>query len=146
MSINATTLERCTGRPQCSMASLTLAGKCQFNDCYLVPSGSDSVRSRPHEHQVMSWGELPAGEKFEDTIKCVDDCEDFFDTVNSFLSWMAYLVVPIVTIVIIVGAIQLSLAGDNPEGTKKAKARITQAVVALVFYILLWSFLRWLLP
>lgn len=91
--------------------------------------------------------ELPKGERFEDTIDCPPNDQDcgFLDTVNSFLSWMAFLVVPIVVIVIIVGGIQLSIAGDNPEATKKAKARITQAVVALIFYVLLWSVLHWLI-
>ena len=93
---------------------------------------------------VSGPGPLPPGATFGDVINCTGDC-GFLDTVDNFLKWMSYLVVPIVTIVIIIGAIQLSLAGDNPEGTKKAKTRITQAVVALICYALLWSVLRWLI-
>ena len=93
---------------------------------------------------VSGPGPLPPGATFGDVINCTGDC-GFLDTVDNFLKWMSYLVVPIVTIVIIIGSIQLSLAGDNPEGIKKAKKRITQAVVALVCYALLWSVLRWLI-
>ena len=118
---------------------LAVAG---FNDCNLGVDWDDLSLSG--SEVGINLGE---GERFEEVIDCEsnDNACGFLDTVNSILSWMAYLVVPIVIIVIVVGGVQLSLAGDNPEATKKAKMRITQAVAALVCYILLWSVLRWLI-
>ena len=113
--------------------------------CSLGIAWESSSDSTPTDSSAGPVFSEPDGEKFEDTIECTTDDCGFLATVNSILGWMAYLVVPIVTIVIIVGGVQLSLAGDSPEGTKKAKMRITQGIVALICYILLWSVLRWLI-
>ena len=121
----------------------------------LYPGGASSSgfgSSQPQQTQGPTTDPEPdpasdeasPGEDFGQHICRGDDC-GFLDTVDSFLRWLSFLVVPIVIIVVIVGGIQLSLAGDNPEATKKAKAKITQAIVALVFFILLWGLLKWLI-
>ena len=65
---------------------------------------------------------------------------------DDFLNFMAILVLPLIVIMIIIGGIQYSLAAANPEAIKAARARIYKAVLALVCFIGLWSFLKWLLP
>ena len=127
------------------------AGGFDFNDCTLEVPSTDSDPSTPTNPSPTTdpepdpaSDEASPGEDFGQHICRGDDC-GFLDTVDSFLRWLSFLVVPIVIIVVIVGGIQLSLAGDNPEATKKAKAKITQAIVALVFFILLWGLLKWLI-
>ena len=134
-------------RAEVGIVNALLAGKCQFQE-FTAPLSQPTDPSQPSSPRSIDCDNPGNCPSFQEVIKqCEDDDGScgFLATVNSFLSWMAYLVVPIVTIVIIIGAVQLSLAGDNPEGTKKAKMRITQAIVALVCYALLWSVLRWLI-
>ncbi len=118
-----------------------------FDGCTLeAPSADPNPATQPTQGTQgtqPTQGTSP-GEDFDQHICRGDDC-GFLDTVDSFLRWLSFLVVPIVIIVVIIGGIQLSLAGDNPEATKKAKAKITQAIVALVFFILLWGLLKWLI-
>ncbi len=68
------------------------------------------------------------------------------ESINVILNFLAVLVVPIVIIMIVVGGIQYSMAGNNPEAIKNARARIYKAVLALIVFISLWSFLKWLIP
>lgn len=108
------------------------------NDCYLVGSARVPADADPPSGS-------PGGPGFSAHI-CTGSACGFLETVDNFLRWLSYLVVPLIIIMIIYGGISLSLAGDNPEATRKAKARITQAIVALVCFGLLWGFLKWLIP
>jgi hypothetical protein len=47
---------------------------------------------------------------------------------------------------IIVGGIQYMAAGDNPNAVAAAKQRITNALIALVAFLLTFAFLQWLIP
>jgi hypothetical protein len=53
--------------------------------------------------------------------------------------------------VIVVGSlvwagIQYGMAGPNPQAVAEARKRIRNALIALVFYIFMFSFLQWLVP
>ena len=74
-----------------------------------------------------------------------DNCEAR-QTLESVLNLMAILVMPLVSIMIIIGGIQYAAAGDNSDAINAARARIYKAILALVFFIILWSFLKWLIP
>ena len=52
----------------------------------------------------------------------------------------------VVIIMIIVGGIQYSMAGDNAQAITAAKQRITNALIALVAFIFIFAFLQWLIP
>ncbi len=47
---------------------------------------------------------------------------------------------------IIVGGIQYSAAGGNPQATSKAKEKITNAILSLLVMVFLYPFLQWLVP
>jgi hypothetical protein len=47
---------------------------------------------------------------------------------------------------IIVGGIQYSIAGNNPQATAAAKQRITNALIALFVFLFIFAFLQWLIP
>lgn len=47
---------------------------------------------------------------------------------------------------VIISGIQYSTSGGNPQATAKAKERITQAIIALVASLLLYTFMQWLIP
>lgn len=67
---------------------------------------------------------------------------DIQDLVN-FLSAGVGLVV---VAMIIMGGIQYSAAGDNSQKVTDAKKRITNALLALLAFIFLFSFVQWLIP
>lgn len=91
---------------------------------------------------------------FADTSLPSPTCTDAADpetcqateTIDDILNFLAVLVTPIVVIMIVVGGIQYSMAGGNPEAIKNARTRIFKAILALIVFISLWSFLKWLIP
>jgi hypothetical protein len=47
---------------------------------------------------------------------------------------------------IIIGSIQYIMAGDSADAVSKAKQRITSALMAFVLFLLIFSFLQWIIP
>jgi hypothetical protein len=47
---------------------------------------------------------------------------------------------------LIVGGIQYSFAGDNPQATSAAKNRIINSLLALAAFFLIFAFLQWIIP
>lgn len=52
----------------------------------------------------------------------------------------------IIVIMIIIGGIQYTSAGDNPQTVAAAKQKIRNAILALITFIFMMSFLEWLVP
>lgn len=63
-----------------------------------------------------------------------------------FINGLSAIVGIVIVIMIIVGGIQYSAAGANPQATQAAKGRIMSAVVALLLYIFGFAFLQWVIP
>lgn len=66
--------------------------------------------------------------------------------IQNIVNFLSIGVGIIVITMIIIGGIQYSIAGDNPEATGKAKTRITNALIALVAYLFIYTFLQWIIP
>ena len=66
--------------------------------------------------------------------------------IQSIVNFLSIGVGIIVIAMIITGGIQYSIAGDNPDATSKAKARITNALFALFAYLFIFAFLQWIIP
>lgn len=65
---------------------------------------------------------------------------------NEIVNFLSAGVGIIVSGVIILGGIQYSLAGDNPQALTAARQRIINGLIALLAFIFLFSFLQWLIP
>jgi hypothetical protein len=52
----------------------------------------------------------------------------------------------VITFMIIVGGIQYSTSGANPQAVTAAKNKLFNAIIALLMLIFLYSFLQWLVP
>ena len=74
-----------------------------------------------------------------------DNCEAR-QTIDSVLNLMAILIIPIVSIMVIIGGIQYSMAQNNSDAINAARTRIYKALLALICFVALWSFLKWLIP
>lgn len=59
---------------------------------------------------------------------------------------LSALVGVVVVISIVLAGIQYSTSGTDPSAVSKAKKRITNAIIALLLYIFMFSFLQWLVP
>lgn len=85
-----------------------------------------------------------------DNLVCADNndgyCNFVKDYVNPGIQFLAVTVGIIVTIMIIIGGIQYSAAGGDPNAVAKAKNRIFNAIGALVAFGLLYAFLQYVIP
>jgi len=83
-----------------------------------------------------------------DAAKCIDDTDcNFIDKfINPTIKFLSAGVGVVVTIMIIIGGIQYSSAGSDPQKIAAAKRKIMYAVIALLLYIMLYGILNWLIP
>ncbi len=66
--------------------------------------------------------------------------------INPLITVLTAAVGLIVVIAIIIGAIQYSTARNNPQAIQAAKSRISNALLGLLAFFLLWSFIQYILP
>ena len=89
------------------------------------------------------------GEKqFRDCLAqyAVSEANPIIKRINTIVKFLSGLVAVVITGVIILGGIQYSMAGDKAEAVTAAKKRIYNALIALVVFILMFTFLQWLIP
>ncbi|HEY5267762.1 MAG TPA: hypothetical protein VII94_01355 [Candidatus Saccharimonadales bacterium] len=133
-------------------------------ECYIyetVPSGPDAGRyawvgnqdctadayqnpvAQPMSSQIAgSLGQVQSCSKNGDTANC-----NLFQTyINPLISFLNIAVGLVVVISIVIGGIQYSAAGDNPNAVKAARQRIINALLGLVAYLLLYTFLNFIIP
>lgn len=76
----------------------------------------------------------------------VDPNNPIVKDINLVVNFLSIGVGVVVIAMIIIGGIQYSIAGDNPQAVSAAKQRIINALIALVAYLFIFSFLQWLIP
>jgi len=90
------------------------------------------------------WG---AAAKVDPALTCVkDQCDLVARYVNPTINVLSVSFGLIATISIILGAIQYSASEGDPQRAGAAKNRITNTIIAIVAYLLLYSFLEFLVP
>jgi hypothetical protein len=67
-------------------------------------------------------------------------------TTQLIINTLGIGVAVIVTIVVISGGIQYATAGANPQAVGAAKGKIINAILALLMYVLIYSFIQFLVP
>jgi len=102
-------------------------------------------------------GKVDEADSTEDgSCKVPSDCNEA-DSLNEencalvgrildIINVMAGLVGVIVVLMVVIGGIQYSTAGSDPQKVAGAKKRISNAVIALVAFIFMWAFLQWIVP
>jgi len=63
-----------------------------------------------------------------------------------FINALSGVVGLVIVSMIIVGGIQYSSAGDDPQKVSAAKTKITNALLALLVFIFMFAFLQWVVP
>ncbi|MEX2006678.1 MAG: hypothetical protein WD877_00655 [Candidatus Saccharimonadales bacterium] len=77
--------------------------------------------------------------------KCLEN-NPIVKRINQVVAFLSAGVGIIVIGVIILGGIQYAIAGDNPTAVAAARQRILNGLIALLIFILTFSFLQWLIP
>lgn len=79
-----------------------------------------------------------------DAKQLKDNC--IIKDINSIVNFLSIGIGVIIVIMIIVGGIQYSIAGDNPNAVTAAKQRLINAFIALAAFMLTFALLQWLVP
>ncbi len=107
----------------------------------------DQKDQDPNGDGTISNEEKAAFEKGCDT-ECKDDgygsC--IYKYVNVFINFLTAGVGVVIIIMVIIGGIQYSTSSGDPNATGAAKARIANALIALIAFILMYAVLQWLIP
>lgn len=74
------------------------------------------------------------------------NCEKIYSYVDEAINLLSAVVGIIVVAVIVFSGIQFSTSGGDPQKVASAKTHITNAVIALVAFLLLWAFLNFIIP
>lgn len=90
-----------------------------------------------------SQGNFGADCKAKDVNK--DNCGIVAYIVQA-INFLSAMVGIVIVLVIVIRGIQYTASGDDPQMVSKAKAGIRDAVLALVYFLVLFAFLQWLIP
>jgi hypothetical protein len=80
------------------------------------------------------------------TCSSPTDCNLVIKYLNPFIKLLSIITGTAVVIGIIVGAIQYSASGGDPQKTASAKKHIRNAILGLIAFIFLFAFLKFLAP
>jgi len=88
------------------------------------------------------------GVSINDDDDCIGegDTNPIFEYLGAIVRFLSVGVGVVVTAMIVVGGIQYSTAGGNPQSVEAAKSRIYNAIIALVLYIFMVGILNFLVP
>ncbi len=74
------------------------------------------------------------------------ECNQIIKWLRDGVNFLSAGVIIIVIAMIIIGGIQYSYAGGDPNGVAEAKKKIVNAMIALLAYIFLYAFIQYLIP
>ena len=130
--------------------------------CSLIPSIKTYAAGQPPEQQNTQNTVPDESKRPDETLSgksCnkktrIDQTKSNLDPANCGITGYVLILINVlsatlgvaVTAVIIVAGIQYSASAGNPQATAAAKKRITNAVLALVFFAGMYGFLQWIVP
>lgn len=62
------------------------------------------------------------------------------------IKWLSGLIAAAAAIMIVVSGIQYITSSGNPDATKAAKSRLTNAILGIILFIFMFAILNWLIP
>ncbi len=128
----------------------------QANKCYIANASSISavVEERACTEVEQIFAQNSAGANTTPWAGLTGDCKDADLSKNCgivgylvlFINVLSGIVGVVIVIMIIVGGIQYSSAGDDPQKVSAAKSKIINALLALAVFIFMFAFLQWVVP
>jgi hypothetical protein len=123
-----------------------------YYDLFGNPSRKYEPPERPNNNHSGGGdvGSIPRnpGDEYE-CLGTLDSCvkqNPITQKVQFVINLLAAGIGIIVTAMIVIGAIQYSASGGDPQVVAAAKKKITNAVLALIAFMFMYSFLQWLVP
>lgn len=110
----------------------------ETDDCSKDVYAKSSVNT--HDSRITS----PADKANDCSIE--GGCDIIARYANPLITGLSAIVGVVVVIMIVVGGIQYASSRDNPQAVSAAKRRITNAILGLLAYSLLYFFLEWIIP
>ena len=92
-----------------------------------------------------AWADIGSDCVGKSPENCLSN-QPFISDINAIVDVLTALVGVVVVGVIILGGIQYSAAGDNPQAVSAARKRITNGLIALIAFLLTAAFLQWVIP
>ena len=71
---------------------------------------------------------------------------NFFEQILGLVNIVSGLIGVVVVLNIVIGGIQYTTAGDNPNKVQAARQKITKSIIALIAFAFLVAFLQWIVP
>lgn len=105
--------------------------------------GQPAAKSQPAPTTTTTTNQTQTkGDAINQKLQKNPIIRDVRDIVNFLSAGVGIVVVAM----IMVGGIQYSIAGDNPQKVTDAKKRIANALIALVVFLFIFAFVQWLIP
>lgn len=131
----------------------TMAGPAAPGFCESIPAGcpGSTLAGPAFDPDACPYEAPSSGQSYGDfSGDCTgtdisQDC-GIVNYLKLFINVLSGIVGVVIVIMITVGGIQYSTARDNPQAAAAAKGRITNAVMALVFYLFIFAFLQYIVP
>lgn len=118
-----------------------------------VISSNAEAGTTSEEDAVPATEGLPLGADEPESQACEgggDDCDinnlSLVRRLNWLVNFLALIVLPIITIMMVIAGIQYSSSQGNPQGQQAAKNKLKNLVVSVVAFIFIWTLLEWLIP
>ena len=119
----------------------------QTTSAQAPPPATDPSRSLQDDSQCTAGADACVADPDTTITDCSDkDCNIVKKYLNPFINLMTILVGIAVTIGIIIGGIQYSASGGDPQKAANGKKHIRNSIIALVAFIFLYAFIRFLTP
>ena len=97
---------------------------------------ADHMQSNSNENEVNTFYVTP-----------VNDCEDCISKdIELVINTLSVGVGVVAVAMIIIGGLQYTASRSDPKAVAAAKSKITNAVIGIVVYVLIYAFLQWLVP
>lgn len=112
-----------------------------------TPQSDDAEAQQTASNSVTSGGGNPQGDCSPGSGVALDKTNcGILAYLLTGINLLSGLVGLVVVIMIAVGGIQYTTARDNPQAVAAAKARIANAIIALVASLFIYAFLQYIVP
>ncbi len=138
------------------MAPIMLAGNSSAatsTSCTPPPSASGTTNQQHYcipdcaSGTSSGSGSNNTGCTNQNAAQCsASNCDIVKAYINPAINIMSGLVGTMVVINILIGAVQYSASGGDPQAAAKARGKISGSVIALIAFAFLYAFLQWLVP
>ena len=124
------------------------SGGSPLPDCTKVTSPNPGTNCNYTDPSATPCSSVAHAEPGTNCSSCtsISKCDLITQYVNPMINFLSALVGVAVVISIVIGGIQYSSSAGDPSKASAAKARIRNAIIALIVFVLLYAMINFLIP